>query len=199
MVQGAGGTLNATTSPDRTNYFETVPAQHLELMLWLEADRMGRLVPALTQDTLDNQRDVVKNERRQRYENTPYGDTWLRLLALLYPPGHPYHHATIGSMADLDRVRPGHLRRVPHHLVRARQRRADRRRRRRRRHGRRAGRALTSVCLTAAGPRPAAPDGMHPDPLGGPVRETVSAACARAPGDAGAPHLRRRRPALSRR
>lgn len=102
LIQGAGGTLNASTSPDRTNYFETVPAEHLELALWLEADRMGALVPALTQETLDNQREVVKNERRQRYDNVPYGDAWLRLLALLYPPGHPYHHATIGSMADLD-------------------------------------------------------------------------------------------------
>ncbi|MFI6824292.1 M16 family metallopeptidase [Micromonospora sp. NPDC050187] len=102
LVQGAGGSLNATTNPDRTNYFETVPAEHLELAFWLEADRMGGLVPALTQETLDNQRDVVKNERRQRYENVPYGDAWLRLLPMLYPPGHPYHHATIGSMADLN-------------------------------------------------------------------------------------------------
>jgi predicted Zn-dependent peptidase len=102
LVQGSGGSLNATTNPDRTNYFETVPAEHLELVLWLEADRMGGLVPALTQETLDNQREVVKNERRQRYENVPYGDAWLRLLPLLYRPGHPYHHATIGSMADLD-------------------------------------------------------------------------------------------------
>jgi zinc protease len=102
FIQGAGGSLNATTNPDRTNYFETVPVEHLELALWLEADRMGGLVPALTQQTLDNQREVVKNERRQRYENVPYGDAWLRLLPLLYPPGHPYHHATIGSMADLD-------------------------------------------------------------------------------------------------
>ncbi|MEV0326590.1 pitrilysin family protein [Micromonospora echinospora] len=102
LVQGAGGSLNATTNPDRTNYFETVPAEHLELAFWLEADRMGGLVPALTQETLDNQREVVKNERRQRYENVPYGDAWLRLLPMLYPPGHPYHHATIGSMADLN-------------------------------------------------------------------------------------------------
>jgi zinc protease len=102
LIQGSGGSLNASTNPDRTNYFETVPAEHLELALWLEADRMGGLVPALTQETLDNQREVVKNERRQRYENVPYGDAWLRLLPLLYQPGHPYHHATIGSMADLD-------------------------------------------------------------------------------------------------
>ncbi|MFC7545744.1 M16 family metallopeptidase [Plantactinospora sp. GCM10030261] len=102
LLQGAGGSLNATTNPDRTNYFETIPAEHLELALWLEADRMGGLVPALTTETLDNQREVVKNERRQRYENVPYGDAWLRLLPLLYPPGHPYHHPTIGSMADLN-------------------------------------------------------------------------------------------------
>ncbi|BCB87283.1 M16 family metallopeptidase [Phytohabitans suffuscus] len=102
FIQGAGGSLNATTNPDRTNYFETVPSEHLELALWLEADRMGGLVPALTQETLDNQREVVKNERRQRYDNVPYGDAWLRLLPLLYPPGHPYHHATIGSMDDLN-------------------------------------------------------------------------------------------------
>jgi zinc protease len=102
LVQGNGGSLNASTSPDRTNYFETMPSEHLALALWLEADRMGGLVPALTQETLDNQREVVKNERRQRYENVPYGDAWLRLLPLLYPPGHPYHHATIGSMADLN-------------------------------------------------------------------------------------------------
>ena len=102
LVQGAGGSLNATTNPDRTNYFETMPAEHLATALWLEADRMGGLVPALTQETLDNQREVVKNERRQRYDNVPYGDAWLRLLPLLYPPGHPYHHATIGSMEDLN-------------------------------------------------------------------------------------------------
>jgi predicted Zn-dependent peptidase len=102
LIQGCGGSLNATTNPDRTNYFDTVPAEHLELVLWLEADRMGGLVPALTQETLDNQREVVKNERRQRYENVPYGDAWLRLLPLLYPPGHPYHHPTIGSMAHLN-------------------------------------------------------------------------------------------------
>ncbi|HEY0698893.1 MAG TPA: pitrilysin family protein [Micromonospora sp.] len=101
-IQGSGGSLNATTNPDRTNYFDTLPAEHLELALWLEADRMGGLVPALTQETLDNQREVVKNERRQRYENAPYGDAWLRMLPLLYPPGHPYHHPTIGSMADLN-------------------------------------------------------------------------------------------------
>ena len=104
-------------------------SEHLELALWLEADRMGGLVPALTQETLDNQREVVKNERRQRYENVPYGDAWLRLLPLLYPPGHPYHHATIGSMEDLNAAEPGHVQGVPPAVLRAEQRGADRRRR----------------------------------------------------------------------
>ncbi|MHB2023686.1 MAG: M16 family metallopeptidase [Mycobacteriales bacterium] len=100
LVTDVGGTLNATTWCDRTNYFETVPSQHAELMLWLEADRMGRLT--LTQETLDNQRAVVQNERRQRYDNQPYG-TWMeRVHAAVFPPEHPYHHSTIGSMSDLE-------------------------------------------------------------------------------------------------
>jgi zinc protease len=101
LIQGSGGSLNATTNPDRTNYFETVPAEHLELALWLEADRMGGLVPALTQETLDNQREVVKNERRQRYDNVPYGTAFERLLHLAYDPDYSYHWPTIGSMEDL--------------------------------------------------------------------------------------------------
>src|SRR5258708_23375925 len=102
LVQGAGGSLNGTTSFERTNYFETLPGQQLELALWLEADRMGPLLAALDQESLDNQRDVVKNERRQRYDNVPYGTAFERLTALAYPDGHPYHHTPIGSMADLD-------------------------------------------------------------------------------------------------
>ncbi|MFI0899712.1 M16 family metallopeptidase [Streptomyces sp. NPDC020983] len=102
LVQGAGGSLNGTTSFERTNYFETMPAHQLELALWLEADRMGSLLTALDQESLDNQRDVVKNERRQRYDNVPYGTAFERLTALAYPDGHPYHHTPIGSMADLD-------------------------------------------------------------------------------------------------
>jgi zinc protease len=99
IVNSSGGTANATTWCDRTNYYETVPSHQLEVMFWLEADRMTGL--ALTQETLDNQRAVVQNERRQRYDNQPYG-TWMeRLHAAVYPPGHPYHHTTIGSMADL--------------------------------------------------------------------------------------------------
>jgi predicted Zn-dependent peptidase len=101
-VNAAGGTLNGTTWCDRTNYYETVPSHHLATMLWLEADRMGGLLEALDQDNLDNQRDVVKNEKRQTRDNQPYG-SWLdRLHDLSYPDGHPYHHSTIGSMADLD-------------------------------------------------------------------------------------------------
>ncbi|MBF9071567.1 M16 family metallopeptidase [Streptacidiphilus fuscans] len=102
LVQGAGGSLNGTTSFERTNYFETMPAHQLELALWLEADRMGSLLAALDQESLDNQRAVVKNERRQRYDNVPYGTAFERLTAMAFPDGHPYHHTPIGSMEDLD-------------------------------------------------------------------------------------------------
>ncbi|MFR9673374.1 M16 family metallopeptidase [Streptomyces sp. TR06-5] len=102
LVQGAGGSLNGTTSFERTNYFETMPAHELELALWLEADRMGSLLAALDEESMENQRDVVKNERRQRYDNVPYGTAFERLTAMVYPEGHPYHHTPIGSMADLD-------------------------------------------------------------------------------------------------
>lgn len=102
MVNAAGGTLNGTTWCDRTNYYETVPSHHLATALWLEADRMGGLLEALDQANLDNQRDVVKNEKRQTRDNQPYG-SWLdHLHELCYPQEHPYHHTTIGSMADLD-------------------------------------------------------------------------------------------------
>ena len=104
LVQGAGGSLNGSTSFERTNYFETMPAHQLELALWLEADRMGSLLAALDEESLANQRDVVKNERRQRYDNVPYGTAYERMTALAYPEGHPYHHTPIGSMADLDAV-----------------------------------------------------------------------------------------------
>ncbi|WP_031073792.1 M16 family metallopeptidase [Streptomyces sp. NRRL WC-3742] len=102
LVQGAGGSLNGTTSFERTNYFETMPAHQLELALWLEADRMGSLLVALDETSMENQRDVVKNERRQRYDNVPYGTAFEKLTALSFPDGHPYHHTPIGSMADLD-------------------------------------------------------------------------------------------------
>ncbi|GAC1653679.1 MAG: pitrilysin family protein [Gemmatimonadaceae bacterium] len=101
LVQRAGGTLNGTTWLDRTNYFETVPSHQLAIALWLEADRMGRLLPAMTQQKLDTQRDVVKNERRWAVDNQPYGTSWERLPALAFPPEHPFHHSLMGSMADL--------------------------------------------------------------------------------------------------
>ncbi len=100
MAQGAR--LNATTWFDRTSYFETVPTGAVELALWLEADRHGHLLDAVNQGNLDNQRDVVKEEKRQRYDNQPYGEALIDVYAAVFPPGHPYHHPTIGSMEDLD-------------------------------------------------------------------------------------------------
>jgi zinc protease len=93
--------MNGTTWLDRTNYFENVPTPALELALWLESDRMGHLLGAVTQDKLDQERDVVQNEKRQS-DNEPYGRIWYRILEGLFPPGHPYRHSTIGSMEDLD-------------------------------------------------------------------------------------------------
>ncbi|WP_377641083.1 M16 family metallopeptidase [Oryzobacter terrae] len=101
-LMAEGGRLNATTWFDRTNYFETVPTGAVELALWLEADRHGHLLDAVTQENLDNQRDVVKEEKRQRYDNQPYGNALIDVYATLFPEGHPYHHPTIGSMEDLD-------------------------------------------------------------------------------------------------
>jgi predicted Zn-dependent peptidase len=102
LVQAAGGTMNGTTWLDRTNYFETLPSHQLELGLWLEADRMATLLDALSQENLDNQREVVKNEKRWSYDNRPYGSWQEKLQAHLFPADHPYHHSTIGSMEDLD-------------------------------------------------------------------------------------------------
>jgi zinc protease len=97
----AGADINGTTSWDRTNYFEQIPSNQLELALWLESDRMGTLTETLTQEKLDNQREVVKNERRQSVDNQPYG-TWVEKTGeALFPEGHPYHHSVIGSMTDL--------------------------------------------------------------------------------------------------
>jgi zinc protease len=102
LLEAAGATnVNGTTSWDRTNYFETVPREQLELVLWIESDRMGFMLDTLTQERLDVQRSVVKNERRQSYENAPYGPSTLALLDTLFPKGHPYHGAVIGSMQDL--------------------------------------------------------------------------------------------------
>ena len=100
-VQSVGGVLNGTTFFDRTNYFETLPSNYLALGLWLESDRLGFFLPALTQEKLDIQREVVKEERRQRYDNVPYGTAFERLLNLAYDAEYPYHWPTIGSMEDL--------------------------------------------------------------------------------------------------
>ncbi|MEJ2618482.1 MAG: pitrilysin family protein, partial [Ignavibacteriaceae bacterium] len=100
-IQEAGGTLNGSTTFDRTNYYEKVPSNFLELVLWLESDRMGYLLPALTQDKLNNQKDVVSNERLERYDNQPYGLAWELIITNLFPEGHPYSWPTIGFMDDI--------------------------------------------------------------------------------------------------
>ncbi|HEY0155226.1 MAG TPA: pitrilysin family protein [Longimicrobium sp.] len=102
LVTEAGGTLNAGTTSDHTSYFEVVPSNFLERVLWLEADRMGFLAGALTQEKLENQRSVVQNERRQNFENVPFGLVGETIGRLIYPAGHPYSWPTIGSLADLN-------------------------------------------------------------------------------------------------
>jgi zinc protease len=100
-LESAGANNNGSTNQDRTNYYEWMPSNALPLALWLEADRMGHLLPTMDQPKLDLQRDVVKNERRQSYDNVPYGRAYETILAALYPASHPYSWPTIGSMADL--------------------------------------------------------------------------------------------------
>ena len=100
-LQEAGGSLNGSTNADRTNYWEVVPTNAVELALWMESDRMGYLLPALTDAKFQNQREVVLNERRQNYENRPYGLAGMSIMAALYPPDHPYHWMTIGAAEDL--------------------------------------------------------------------------------------------------
>jgi predicted Zn-dependent peptidase len=105
LLEAAGGRggsdINGTTNWDRTAYFETIPSNQVELGIWLEADRMGTLLQAMDQAKLDNQREVVKNERRQSFDNQPYG-TWPEKMGeAIFPDGHPYHHSVIGSMTDL--------------------------------------------------------------------------------------------------
>ncbi len=104
-LQEAGAALNGSTNADRTNYWEVVPLNALDLALWMESDRMGYLLPALTQAKFDTQRDVVLNERRQNYENRPYGLALMAIAGALYPPTHPYHWMTIGEVADLEAAR----------------------------------------------------------------------------------------------
>ncbi|MEO0605183.1 MAG: pitrilysin family protein, partial [Myxococcota bacterium] len=104
IITESGGTLNGTTNSDRTNYFETVPRNQLEKMLWLEADRMGFLLPAVTQEKFENQRETVKNERGQRVDNAPYGLLSERVGEAMYPEGHPYSWSVIGYIEDLNRA-----------------------------------------------------------------------------------------------
>ena len=100
-LQEAGAALNGSTNPDRTNYWEVVPTNALDLALWMESDRMGFLLPALTTQKFETQREVVLNERRQNYENRPYGLSAMAIVAALFPSNHPYHWMTIGETADL--------------------------------------------------------------------------------------------------
>jgi zinc protease len=111
VVTDAGGILNGTTNSDRTNYFETVPINQLEKMLWLEADRMGFLLDSVTQKKFEVQRATVKNERGQRYDNAPYGLVGEKIGEALYPQGHPYSWTTIGYIDDLNRVDVNDLKR----------------------------------------------------------------------------------------
>ncbi|HEX7400886.1 MAG TPA: pitrilysin family protein, partial [candidate division Zixibacteria bacterium] len=104
VLERIGGVNNGSTNEDVTNYWENVPSNYLETALWIEADRMGFLLPALTQERLDNQKDVVKNEHRQGIENEPYGKVWELLPELLFPEGHPYSWSVIGSQEDLSRA-----------------------------------------------------------------------------------------------
>lgn len=102
LLEAAGGDNNGSTNSDRTNYWITVPSNALEVALFLESDRMGYLLDSMTPELVDGQREVVKNERRQSYENRPYGMASIKLDEMLYPPEHPYHWPTIGYMPDLD-------------------------------------------------------------------------------------------------
>ena len=101
LLEAAGASNNGSTTEDRTNYFETGPSNSLPLMAWLESDRMGWFLPTMTAEKVDAQREVVKNERRQRMDNQPYGLAWETLTRTLYPRGHPYSWSVIGSMTDL--------------------------------------------------------------------------------------------------
>jgi zinc protease len=104
VVTNAGGSLNGSTNRDRTNYFQSVPSNQLEKILWLESDRMGFLLPAVTKEKFEIQRATVKNERAERVDNQPYGQRNERIDEVLYPYGHPYSWQTIGYVEDLDRV-----------------------------------------------------------------------------------------------
>ena len=109
LLEAAGGSNNGSTTTDRTNYYEDVPSNALELALFLESDRMGHMLAAMSPARVDGQREVVKNERRQNYENRPYGMAFLELNQALYPSNHPYSWPTIGHMQDLNAATYEHV------------------------------------------------------------------------------------------
>ena len=108
-LQQAGALLNGSTNTDRTNYWEVVPTSAVDLALWMESDRMGYLLPAVTPERFETQRDVVLNERRQNYENRPYGMALMAITATLYAPDHPYHWMTIGAAEDIKAMQLGEV------------------------------------------------------------------------------------------
>jgi zinc protease len=195
LVQGAGGTLNGSTNNDRTNYFEVLPSNQLELALWLESDRMGFLLPAVTQAKLDNQRDVVKNERRQNYENRPYAQGEGVICAALYPPEHPYSWITIGSQEDLTAATLEDVKGFFKTWYGAEQRHAGGRRRRAIRAGQGARHAATSRASIRA--RPCRPPSARPAHLAASSRlvledqRQAAAAAARVAFGRGLPRRRR--------
>src|SRR6478735_7199237 len=103
-LQRLGASVNGSTSPDRTNYFVDLPPAHAELAIAMESDRMANLLPALTDEKVRIQKDVVKNEYRQNYANRPYGQVWRTIAEAMYPPDHPYSWLTIGAMEDVERA-----------------------------------------------------------------------------------------------
>ena len=173
LVQAAGGTMNGSTWLDRTNYFETMPSHQVELALWLEADRMGTLLDALSQENLDNQREVVKNEKRWSYDNRPYGSWSEKMLGALFPEGHPYQHTTIGSMEDLDAASLEDVEAFFRLHYAPEQRRALDRRRRRPDAGPALGRAVLRRHPGEPEPARPLPDMSLPPTLGGEIREIV--------------------------
>ena len=186
LVQGAGGTLNGTTWLDRTNYFETLPSHQLELAIWLEADRMGTLLEALSQENLDNQREVVKNEKRWSYDNRPYGTWNEKILGHLFPEEHPYHHPTIGSMEDLDAASLDDVKAFFATYYAPEQRRAERRGRLRPGDGARARREVLrpdpgQPGHPAAARHVAAGDHRHRDPRDGRGQGAAAARVHRVP------------------
>ena len=122
LIDRAGGTLNGSTNRDRTNYYQVVPNDALEKVLWAESDKLGFFINTVTEEVVAKEKQVVKNEKRQSYDNQPYGHTDAVIDRNLYPPSHPYHWRVIGSLEDLDAATLEDVPRVLSHLVRAQQR-----------------------------------------------------------------------------